>query len=209
MAIKFYYSPLSSSTRVHWALEELGLAYEKVKIDLTKGEQKSPDFLAINPNGKVPALVDGDVRMFESLAMIIHLGEKYGVEKGLWPKAGTVERADALTWSVWGTAEMLTPIVDYVLHAGDMHFSFPADKRSKVVADSALERWNACVKILDARLEGRDYMLGKMFTLVDVATASLIGMATMMGKLPLNAKNIGAWAARCQGRPAMGKAMAG
>ena len=78
MAITFYYQPMSSAARVHWALEELGIPYEKVKVDLHAGDQKKPDFLKVNPHGKVPALVDGDARLFESAAIILHLGDKYG-----------------------------------------------------------------------------------------------------------------------------------
>ena len=103
MSITFYYAPATSATRVHWALEELGISYQKVRLDLAKGEQKSPEFLELNPNGKVPALVDDGTPMFESLAIIIHLGEKYGVAKSLWPAPGSAQSAEALMWAVWGT----------------------------------------------------------------------------------------------------------
>src|SRR6185437_8047356 len=70
--LKFYYSPRSSASRVHVAIEELGVPYEKIRVHLEPGkeEQKKPEFLAINPNGKIPALVDGDAKVFESLACI-------------------------------------------------------------------------------------------------------------------------------------------
>ena len=210
MAIKFYYSPMSSATRCQWALEELGVPYEKHKLDLKAGEQKSPDFLAINPNGKIPALVDGDTRVFESLAIILYLGDRYGVEKGLWPKLGTPDHGDALSWAVWGTTEAMPNVIQRVMHAGSAGFSLPADKKSPFLAEMAAEGWAARMKILDKRLEGREYLAGKGFTLADVATASVVGFAAMMAQLPLDPyKNVGAWAARCQSRPAMGRAMAG
>ena len=100
MSLVFYYAPFSSAATVHSALEELGVPYEKVKIDLKANDQKKPAFLAINPNGKVPAIVHDGVAIFESAAIIIHLGETFGVEKNLFPAPG-VKRAEALKWLVW------------------------------------------------------------------------------------------------------------
>src|SRR6266516_4392854 len=79
MGIVFYYTPMSSATRVLWALEELGVPFDKVKVDLSKGEQRQPEFLKLNPNGKVPTMVIDGQPVFESLAMLLHLGETYGV----------------------------------------------------------------------------------------------------------------------------------
>jgi glutathione S-transferase len=95
MSLTFYYSPMSSATRIHWALEELGIPYDKVKVDLAAGDQKKPAYLALNPNGKVPLVVDDGTPIFESLAILIYLGERYGVEKGLFPP-GWAERGEAL-----------------------------------------------------------------------------------------------------------------
>src|SRR5262245_32266152 len=102
MPLALYSFPRSSGTRVHWALEELGVAYEYVSLDRAKNEHRESAYLAINPNGKVPALVDDGERLFESVAILIHLGEKYGRAKGLWP-AQSGERAEALSWTVWST----------------------------------------------------------------------------------------------------------
>src|SRR6266545_4462922 len=98
MALIFYYAPMSSATPVYWALEELGVPFEKVKLDLRAGDQKKPEFLKINPNGQVPALVGDGTPMFESVAILLHLGERYGVDKKLWPAAGTPERMGAMSW---------------------------------------------------------------------------------------------------------------
>jgi glutathione S-transferase len=111
MAIVFYYAPMTSATRVHWALEELGVPYEKVRLDLRAGDQRKPDFLKINPNGKVPALVDDGAPMFESLAILLHLAVKYGVAKKLWPATtDATAHAEALSWSVWGTATLASHV---------------------------------------------------------------------------------------------------
>lgn len=79
MAIKFYSWPRSSGARVQWALEELGVGYEYVELDPKKQEHRTPQYLAINPHGKVPGLVDGDLTLFESGAILLYLGERYGV----------------------------------------------------------------------------------------------------------------------------------
>jgi glutathione S-transferase len=209
MPITVYYSPRSSSTRVVWALEELGIPYERVRVHLDKGDQKKPDFLAINPNGKVPALVDGDAKMFESLAILIHLGERYGVEKNLWPKPGTTERADAITYTVWGTIQILDCVIDYFLHSGAAHFSLPPELRSQHVLKGSLDMWHKHVGILDKRLAGRSYVVGAgagTFSLCDVANAPILGMG-QMAKMPIaDYKNVQAWSARCQERPAFTRA---
>jgi glutathione S-transferase len=209
MPIHFYYSPMSSSNRVHWALEELGVPYEKHRLDLMKGDQKKPDFLAINPNGKIPALVDGDAKVFESHAILTWLGERYGEEKSLWPKAGTPERADAYSWSTWAIVNLLPAIFTYALHANDdARFVLPKEKRSTHVADASKESYESLMKILDARLNGRDFILGKNFSLADVAVVTMAMVAPMLAKLSIDAyPNVQAWVGRCMARPALGRVM--
>lgn len=208
MSITLYYSPMSSATRVVWALEELGIPYEKVRLHLDKKEQKAPEFLKINPNGKVPALVDGDAKIFEAVAIVLHLAERYGTEKGLWPKPGTTERSEALAWTIWAINELQPAAVTYIMHTSDRAFAFPKDQRHAPSAELAKKQWAHLIGILDARLEGREYLVAGSFMFCDLVLASLIGFATMMGGLSLDgAKNVPAWAARCQQRPAMGRAM--
>lgn len=200
MSITFYYTPQSSATRVHWALEELGISYDQVKIDLRAGEQRRPDFLAINPNGKIPALVVDGTPMFESLAILLYLGERFGVDKGLWPAAGTAERAEALTWSVWGSVTAAGTLWRIFYNTSER---YPADSRNAVQAELALKEFAAELAILDARLAGREYLVGDHFTLVDVSNASMLGWGAAMLKLDLSAyPNVGAWLGRCTQRPA-------
>src|SRR6185295_656649 len=100
MSLTFYYSPQSSASPVHFTLEELGIPYEKVKIDLQTQEHKKPEFLKLNPNGRVPLLVHDGVAIFESAAIQMYLGELFGVDKGLYPKPGP-QRGEAMKWIVW------------------------------------------------------------------------------------------------------------
>src|SRR5215831_13644542 len=76
--LKFYFSGAPNPTKVALFLEETGIPYEAIPVDTRKGEQHKPDYLAINPNAKVPAIVDGDVTVFDSTAILIYLGEKTG-----------------------------------------------------------------------------------------------------------------------------------
>src|SRR5262245_1265243 len=205
MAIKLYSWPRSSGTRVSWALEELGLPYEYESLDLSNGEQRSASYLAINPCGKVPALVDGDVRLFESGAIMIHLGEKYGASKGLWPSGSGQARTDALCYTVWSMVELGSSLLQYLYHGRDTPISFKPEDRSKAAADYASSQFEGCLGVLDARLEGREHLLGN-FSLVDISAASCLMFATMFGiKLDAHPKTA-AWFARCAARSAAQRA---
>jgi glutathione S-transferase len=211
MAITFYYAPMSSATRCQIALEEVGVPYEKVHVQTGAGENKTPAFLAINPNGKIPALVDGEQKIFESLAILLHLGETYGVAKGLWPKPDTADHGDALSWTVWGSTELAPAVMDHAIHTSDaFRIAFPPEKRSPHVAAVAHARWAHAVGMLDERLAARDFMLGASYTLVDVAIVAMVMMGTMMGNLSLEPfANVGRWVSRCQQRPAFAKVLSG
>jgi glutathione S-transferase len=181
MAIVFYYSPWSSAVRVHWALEELGVPYEGKKIDIRAGDQKKPEFLAINPNGKVPALVDDGVPYFESVAINIHLGEKYGVDKGLWPTADSPLRGPALSWIVWDAVSL-----GYV--AGRAMFNspseyLPAELQHAGQAEHARKELDGLLGLLETQLATGPYMLGERFSLVDVQVAADLWWYTMVLKL--------------------------
>src|SRR5262245_46690382 len=129
MTIKLYYWPKSSATRVQWALEEIGVPYEKVRLDREKGENRTPDYLALSPQGNIPAVVDGDARLFESSAILIHLGQKHGVDKGLWPKSAA-EAADAIVWVVWSSSELGLHRLSYAIQTMDAPFALPKEDRN-------------------------------------------------------------------------------
>ena len=208
MALTLYYSPMSSAARCLWALEELGIPYEKVRLHLDKLDQKRPEYLALNPNGKVPALVDGEVKMFESIAIMIYLGEKYGVAKGLWPKADTAERAQALSWLVWSSAELQAPIVTYVMHTGDRSFSFPKEQRHAPSVEMAKKQFDMMMRVLDGHLEGKEYVAGSAFSFADLAIFGTLGFATMMAGLSIEPyKHVNEWFGRIRTRPAFARAM--
>jgi GST-like protein len=205
MSITFYYTPMSNATRVEWSLEELGVPHEKVKLDLRAGEQKKPEFLAINPNGKVPTLVIDGTPIFESVAIQIALGERYGVEKGLWPALGSPEHLQALTWLIWGQVSLGGALMRYMQNTSDY---IPAELHHAKTAEVALKETHDMLGILNARLSGREYLTGSQFTLADVDLASVLGWGLQVAKIDLAAyPNLAAWLGRSNSRPTMGKIM--
>ncbi|SPJ17373.1 putative Glutathione S-transferase GstB [Burkholderiales bacterium] len=205
MALQLYSWPQSSGTRISWALEELNMPYEYIEVDREKQEHRSPRYLAINPHGKVPALVDGDQTFFESAAILLHLGEKYGAAKGLWPAASEPTHADALCWTVWATTELGNYMMQYLYHGLDSPVSFKPEDRSKACAEYNRSQLGRCLSALEARLEAHQYMLGA-FSLVDVAVASWLLLGTKLG-LGLDAHaRVAAWTLRCGERPAFQRA---
>ncbi len=201
MAIKLYSWPQSSGSRAAWALEELGLPYEYVELDAKKQENRSPKYLAVNPHGKVPALADGDQKFFESGAIVLHLGSKYGAEKNLWPASGGQARADAVSWTVWAMTELGPYMMQYLYHGLDSPVSYKPADRSKAAAEYNRSQLDRILDALEARLEGKEYLLGG-FSLVDVAAASWLVMGTMFGLKLDRHPRVAAWCKRCAERPA-------
>jgi glutathione S-transferase len=205
MSVTFYYSPMSSATRIHWALEELGIPYDKVKVDLAGGEQKKPDYLAKNPNGKVPLLVVDGTAVFESLAILIYLGERYGVEKDLFPPLN-LARAEALKWMAWGSSSLVDAGGRLMRNVSDR---FPAEQHNAKAAEAAKKERGELLAILDHELEGKEYLVDGKFSFADLALAGYMPFLGRIGGDLGPHKNIQAWVARCTTRPALGRAMMG
>jgi glutathione S-transferase len=204
MSLTFYYSPMSSATRVHWALEELGIPYEKVKVDLGAGDQRKPEYLALNPNGKIPLVVEDGLPIFESLAILIYLGEKYGVEKGLYPALGP-QRAEALKWMAWSSVTLSEALGRIIRNTNDR---FPAELRNEKAGEAAKKELLELWQIVDRTLEGKDHLVGDHFTLADLAVSSS-AMATARFGVDLSSlKNVQRWSGRANSRPAVGRVLA-
>ena len=158
--IKLYYHPSPNPAKVALFLEETGLPYELVPVDTRKGEQHALAFTAINPNAKTPALVDGDVTIFDSTAILLYLAEKTG---SFLPANTPNARAQMLSWMMF----VATGIGPYSGQA--VHFKhFAPDPKEYAVNRydfEAQRHWN----IIDAHLAGRRYMVGDEYTIVDMA----------------------------------------
>jgi glutathione S-transferase len=201
MGIRLYGMPNSTAGRVRWALEELGASYDYVELDRGKGETRTPEYLAINPTGKVPGLVDGGQRYFESAAIILHLGETYGRERGLWPAAEPA-RAEALCWTIWGTTELNAYMMQWLYHGCDTPVSYAPADRSRATADYNQGQFLRNLDALEARLSSGEYLLGGAFSLADIpGAAALLNGLALGGKFEGH-RNVAAWLERCRARPA-------
>jgi len=158
--IKFYYHPSPNPAKVALFLEEAGLDYEVVPVDTRKGEQFDPAFLAINPNAKTPALVDGDVTLFDSSAILLFLAEKTGK---FLPEESPATRAQMLTWLLF-VASGIGPYSGQAVHF--KHFApEPKDYAVNRYMFEAERHWS----ILDAHLGKGRYMVGERYTIVDMS----------------------------------------
>ncbi len=201
MTIKLYSWPMSSGTRICWALEELALPYDYEQLDAKKQEHRSADMLAVNPHGKVPALVDGELKLFESGAILLYLGGRYGAAKGLWPASAGQPLADAVCWTVWAMTELGNYMMQFLYHGLDTPVSYKPEDRSQAAAAYNRAQLDRLLDVLEARLEGRDHLMGA-FSLVDIAAASWLLLGRQLG-LPLDGRpRVAAWCARCAERPA-------
>jgi glutathione S-transferase len=197
--IKIYGVPRSRTMRCLWMAEELGVPYENVKTNFAKGESRTQEYLRINPNGHVPALEDGDVRLFESLAINLYLARKYG--PALWP-ATVEDEGRTFQWTVWAMTELEEPVVTALVHRRFL----PEAQRDAKRAGDAAERARKPLGVLDAALEGRDHVLGGGFTVADLNLASVALWAPMADIDLAPWPRLAAWLARCTARPALARA---
>ena len=158
--IKLYYHPSPNPAKVALFLEESGLPYELVPVDTRKGEQHAPAFLAINPNAKTPALVDGEATVFDSNAILLYLAEKTGQ---FLPDNTPAARAQMHSWLMF----VATGIGPYSGQA--VHFKhFAPEPKTYAVNRYDFEAWRHW-SIIEAQLAKHRYMLGEKYTLVDMA----------------------------------------
>jgi glutathione S-transferase len=202
LSLKFYYSPMSTSSLTELVLEELGVPCEKIKLDIQKGDTKKPEFLAINPNGKIPAVVHDGTALWESAALTIYLGEVFGVEKKLWPAPGT-RRGEAMKWVVWTNATLYEAVSRFTRNTQDW---FPADQRNAKAGEAGKADVANCLRILDESLEGKQYLVGD-YSLADTHLHSLTDWLRHLKIDFTSYARINAWAKRCSARPAYVKIM--
>ena len=200
--IKLYGIRMSRAMRSLWALEELGIPYEHVPIDFMT-ESKTPEFKAINPNGKVPALVDGDVTLFESMAINLYLAKRYDV-KGLYPRT-FADEARAIQWSFWGMTEIEPTLLVVLMN----RIFLPPNQRDESAARAAEEKLAPALRVLDAALESKKCLLGESFTIADLNVASVLSWALFANVDLAKTPNVQRWLGDCAARPAFVKAQQG
>ena len=192
--IRLYGIPLSRAGRCLWMLEEIGVPYENVPTSFV-GEAQSPAFRRLNPNGRVPVLDDEGTIVWESMAINLHLAERYGRDLG--PR-DAAERAHMTQWSFWAMTEVEPGLIEAFLHRAML----PAAQRNPELAAAGEAKLARPLGVLDQVLAGRTWLVDDRFTVADLNVASVLLIAPAaqidLGPHP----NVQRWFAACVGRPA-------
>ena len=198
--LRIYGIARTRAFRALWAAKELGLDYEHLPIEIGDDGAKSPEFLAINPNGRLPVIVDGDFVLFESLAITLYLAKKHSNGK-LYP--ATLEgEARAWQWSLWAVTEVDRGVNIWSLHA----VRLPPQERNTALREEALKVIASPFKVLDTAVAKQPYLLGKDFTVADLNVAAVISRAVDMELAAW--PHLQDWLTRCLDRPAARQALA-
>ena len=169
--ITLYHSPASRAFTAYWMLEELGVRFDVATVDIRKGEQKSPEYLKLNPAGKVPTLTDGEVVVSENPAIGIYLADRYGYGT-LAPRIAHKDRGPYLKWMVFATA-----VVDPVASLHEAKIDLPG-------FNFGFGAFDDTVRVLQGALSGRKYLLGDRFTAADVVLGGAISFLMHRKMLP-------------------------
>jgi glutathione S-transferase len=198
--LRIYGIARTRAFRALWMANELSLAYEHLPIEIGTGGARSPEFLAVNPNGRLPFIVDNDFVLFESLAITLYLAKKHSNGK-LYP--GTLEgEAAAWQWSFWAVTEVDRGVNIWSLHA----VRLPPAERDAIKRNEALKVLVAPFRVLNAAVSKQKYLLGTDFTVADLNVAAVISRAIDMDLSAV--PNLRAWLTRCLERPAAQTALA-
>ncbi|MBN9602741.1 MAG: glutathione S-transferase family protein [Afipia felis] len=187
--MKLYWSPRSRSFTALWLMEETGEPYERVLTDISTGANKTPDYLAINPMGKVPALTDGDMSMAESAAICTYVADRYPQSK-LAPPVDDPRRGKYLQWMFFAPSCIEPAILQAYL---------------KLDIPTVSAAWGSTTQtfdVLDQALEKGPWLLGDDFTAADVAIGSGMNFAIRMFKMIPTRPNFDRYLDACAARPA-------
>jgi glutathione S-transferase len=192
MSLRIYGIARTRAFRALWIAKELGLDYEHIPVEIGSAGARQAEYLAINPNGRLPAIDDGGFVLWESLAITLYLAKKHG---RLYP--ATLEgEAKAWQWSLWAVQEVDRGVNIWSLHA----VRLPPEDRDAARRDEALQVLAAPFEVLDAALADRPWLLGDEFTVADLNVAAVISRAIEMD---LSATpRLADWLRRCLDRPA-------
>ena len=170
------------SIRARWTLQELGVGFEAITVNLVAGEHRRPEFLKVNPAGKLPVLVDGDLVLTESVAIVLYLAEKYP-EKGLLPTDLT-ERAQVNRWLLFAATELEQPLWRISRHTA----LYPEDKRLPGDVALARQEFKEMAAVLEKHLQGRQFVVGDRATVADFVMAYTLdwgGEAQLLDGFPV------------------------
>lgn len=194
--ISVYSFPNTRGLRITWVLEEMEVPYKFVSVDLASASHKQPEFLAINPGGKVPAIRDGDVLMTESGAIVTFLADKYSQGK-LIPEPGTDLRARYEQWSYFALCELEQGLWSMGKHK----FALPKEQRVPELLPTAAWEFQQALALFSEGLGDRSYILGESFSGADILLVQTLHWALAF-KQPIEQENVMAYYQRAVGRPA-------
>lgn len=200
----------SRASRNIWLMNELGQPYEQVPViqayRLAKPEApdapvntRSPSFLAVNPNGHIPSMKDGDLVLHESLAINLYLAKKFG---GPLAPANLAEEGEVAMWTLWAATEAEPHAIQILYH----RLMKQGDERKPELADAAVMALRGPFQVLNDALAANGHLVGGRFTVADINVAEVIRYASPAPELFEAAPHVRAWLAACQARPAF-KAM--
>jgi glutathione S-transferase len=197
-----YGAPNSRSTRVLWCAEELGLEYNFKKVDFSAGENKSDAYLAINPAGKTPAIVDGDFVLSESAAILEFLAQEHG--KGqIKPNDQSDNREKALCtkWCSFALCELEQPLWTMAKHS----FIYPEDMRQDGILPVCQSEFQNAIFVLSQELGDKEYILGDTFSVADILISHTLAWALSFQQ-DISHTNLMDYVQRCTARPALKRA---
>jgi len=195
--LKIYGITQSRAFRPLWLVHELNLDFEQIPLDYRGDALRSPDYLALNPNGRIPTLVDGDLVLWESMAITLYLARRYGSAAGLWPGSIAGE-AVVWQWSFWVMTEVERPLLSVLMHSRVL----PEEKRDPAKVARNLGILKGPFGVLDHALDGRDYLLGDTFTVADLNVAAVLSWCKPARIRLHEYPHLDSWLTRCLERPA-------
>ena len=198
--MKVYFAPDTRAVRIVWLLEELGLDYDLERFKLGDKSMREPGYLAVHPMGRVPALEDGDVRIFESGAIVEYVLARHGGGR-LKPDTGSPDYPAYLQWLHYAEGMIMPPVNTIVVET----ILLPPERRNQGNADRAVKLLTRMLGPVDAALAGKDYLAGE-FSGADIMTGHACSVAARLGADIADKPNVAAYIERIQARPALQKA---
>lgn len=199
MTLKIYGIAASRASRPLWVAHELGLAYEHIPLPYQGGATRTPEFLALNPNGHIPVVDDNGVLVWESMACALYLAGRFQGEGGESLAAvNHVEQAEILRWSFWAVTECEKDALTFLMHT----IAMPEERRKPQLAQEAERRLLPALRVLDQHLQARTFLAGERFTVADICVASVLAWVQRSAELNAQCPQLSAWLTRCLDRPA-------